>query len=115
MNRRPISVTLVSLLIAGAGVVGFAYHLSDLSLRHPFQSDVVWIELVRLIAIVCGLYMLRGANWARWLTLLWIGFHVIVSAFHSIPEFAMHALLFAVFAYVLFRPPATSYFRVGDK
>lgn len=111
MKRRPLPVTILSLLIAAAGAVGFAYHLTELNLRHPFQNDVVWVSLIRLIAIVCGVYMLRGRNWARWLAMTWIAFHVIVSAFHSSMEFAFHGMLLAVFAYFLFRPQATEYFR----
>jgi hypothetical protein len=55
--------------------------------------------------------MLRGHNWARWLALAWIGCHVILSAFHSVFEVAVHGLLFAAIAYFLFRPRATRYFR----
>jgi uncharacterized membrane protein HdeD (DUF308 family) len=113
MNKRPLSVTLLSVLIAAAGALGVAYHLTELNLRHPFQNDVVWVGLIRLVAIVCGVYMLRGSNWARWLAMVWIGFHVVISGFHSLQEFAFHGLLFAVFAYVLFRPQATEYFRTG--
>jgi hypothetical protein len=71
----------------------------------------VWVFALRLTAIVCGVYMLRGSNWARWLTLLWIGYHVVLSAFHSVQEVVVHALLLAVFAYFLFRPKAREYFR----
>jgi hypothetical protein len=113
MHKRPLSVTVISLLLAAAGLVGLVYHLTELNLRHPLQNEVVWIELVRLLAIVSGAFMLRGSNWARWLAVTWIGFHVVVSAFHSIPELAMHCLVFAVFAYVLFRPPASEYFRAA--
>jgi hypothetical protein len=111
MNKRPLSVTLVSLLLAAAGAVGLVYHFAELNMRHPFQNDAIWVGVIRLLAIVGGVYMLRGKNWARWLAMVWIGFHVVVSGFHSLLEFAIHGLLFAVFAYVLFRPPATQYFR----
>jgi hypothetical protein len=111
MNKRPLPVTLLSLLIAAAGAVGFVYHVTELNWHRPLQNDALLIELVRLIAIVSGVYMLRGSNWARWLALVWIGFHVVLSAFHSLPEFAFHGLLFAVFAYFLFRPQASHYFR----
>lgn len=114
MKKCPLSVTLLSLLIAAAGAVGFAYHVVELNLRQPFQNDAVWVELVRLVAVVCGVYMWRGRNWARWLAMVWIGFHVVVSGFHSFPEFAFHALLFAVFGYLLFRPQATEYFVAGE-
>src|SRR6266850_5711126 len=111
MNKRPRSVAVISCLMVAAGVVGLAYHLSEFKAQHPFSYDIVWVSLVRLLAIVCGVYMLRGGNWARWLTLVWIAYHVILSAFHSLDELVMHGLLFAAFAYFLFRPQAAQYFR----
>jgi hypothetical protein len=54
--------------------------------------------------------MLRGRNWARWIALAWIAFHVIVSAFHTVAEFSMHLLFFAAIAWGLFRPEAARYF-----
>jgi hypothetical protein len=115
MKKRPLLVTVLSLVLVAAGAVGLVYHLNELDRHQPFQNDFLLIELVRLIAIVSGVYMLRGSNWARWLALVWIGFHVVVSAFHSLPEFAFHGLLFAVFAYFLFRPQATEYFCAGRR
>jgi len=114
MKKRPLPVTVLSLLLVAAGAVGLVYHLNELNRHHPFQNYFLLIEFVRLIAIVSGVYMLRGSNWARWLALAWIGFHVVVSAFHSLPEFAFHGLLFAVFAYFLFRRQATEYFCAGS-
>jgi hypothetical protein len=55
--------------------------------------------------------MLRGSNWARWLLLVWVAYHVILSAFHSLSGLAIHSLLFAVVAYFLFSPPPAAYFR----
>jgi hypothetical protein len=101
---------MLSLLLVVAGAVGLVYHLNELNPQHPFQREFLLIELVRVIAIVSGAYMLRASNWARWLALVWIGFHVAVSAFHSLPEFAFHGVLFAVFAYFLFRQQANQYF-----
>lgn len=111
MNKRPLSVTIIGCLFAAAGAIGLAYHLNELKPQHPFQYDIVWISLVRFAAIVAGVFMLRGSNWARWLALVWMLFHVVLSAFHSLQEFLIHALLFAVFVFFLLRPPATGYFR----
>jgi hypothetical protein len=55
--------------------------------------------------------MLRGRNWARWGALAWMAFHVVLSAFHSLVQLAMHSVFFAVIAYFLFRPAAKEYFR----
>ena len=111
MNKRPLSVAIISYLFIVAGGGGFAYHLTEFKAGHPFQYDVVWVCLVRLIAIVCGVLMLRGSNRARWLLLVWIAYHVVLSALHSLSELAMHTLLFAIVAYFLLRRRASAYFR----
>jgi hypothetical protein len=112
-NKRPLAVTLIAWLYIAAGTIGVAYHLQEFRPQHPFQYDIVWVSLVRLIAIVAGVYMLPGSNWARWLALAWIVFHVILSAFHSWSELAVHSLLCAVLAYFLFHQPSDQYFRIG--
>ncbi|MGH9504934.1 MAG: hypothetical protein ACRD20_18940 [Terriglobales bacterium] len=111
MKQRPLSVTILSWLFIAAGVVALIYHHNDFKVQHPFHYEMLWIALIRLTAIICGVFMLRGRNWARWLTLLWMAYHVVLSAFHSLDELAVHALFLAVFAYILFRPGAIGYFR----
>jgi hypothetical protein len=111
MNKRPRSVTVISWLFVAAGAIGLAYHATEFKAQRPFQYEVVWVCLVRLLAILCGVFMLRGRNWARWLLLVWIAYHVILSAFHSLSELVVHSLLFAVVAYFLLRPQASAYFR----
>ncbi len=110
MKKRPISVTIVGWVYIVAGLGGIAAHATEFDLRHPFSNDVVLALIVRLLAIIAGAFMLRGANWARWLAVVWIACHVVLSAFHSFPSAAFHALLLAVFAYFLFRRHANTYF-----
>jgi hypothetical protein len=110
MDKRPVTVTILACLLIVAGAVGIAYHLSDFSAKHPFEYENVVILLVRVIAIVSGVFLLRGKNWARWLALAWIAFHLILSFFHSIQEVVIHSLVFALFAWALFRPDARVYF-----
>jgi hypothetical protein len=112
-SKRPLSVVVIAAVYMAAGVIGIGFHLSELKLEHPFQYDIIWISLVRVIAIVCGVYMLRGRNWARWVAIAWIAFHVVLSIFHSWSEFLAHSLLCAVFAYFLFRPQANRYFHAA--
>lgn len=113
MNRanRPLPVTILALLYIGVGCVGFVYHFTGLRAGGAFQSDIVWVELIEFLAILCGAFMLRGSNWARWLALAWIAFHVILSAFHSLREFAFHAALCVLFVWILLRPEAARFFR----
>jgi len=112
MNRRPLSVTIISWLFIAAGSIGLAYHATELKVEDRFEYELVWVLLLRLLAIVFGVFMLWGHNWARWLLLAWLTYHVILSAFHSLSELAMHTLLLLVVAYFVLRPQAARYFRI---
>ena len=106
--KRPIGVTIIAVLYLVIGVVGFVAHFRD-ALASP--SDGVMIETTEAIAAVCGAFLLRGQNWARWLAVAWIGFHVVLSAFHSARECAIHAVFCAVIAWLLFSSASAPYFR----
>ncbi len=93
------------------GVVGLVYRATEFKAERPFQTDVIWICLVRLVAILGGALLLHGHNWARWLLLVWMAYHVVLSAFHAVGELVVHGVLLAVIAYFLFRPQASAYFR----
>ncbi len=99
---------LVACLYLVVGVVGFTYHFHELL---TLQNDAIWVELTESAAIVCGIFMLRRQNWARWLAVAWIVFHVTLSAFRSFQEFAIHCLFGVVIAWVLFDPRATRHFH----
>jgi hypothetical protein len=109
MKKRPLSVTLISCLFIGAGVVGLAYHAGEFKTRPPLEYALVCF--VRLLAILGGAFMLRGRNWARWLVLAWLACHVVLGAFHSTSELLTHAVLLAAIAFFLFRPRVSAYFR----
>lgn len=109
-NKRPVSVTIVACVYLAVGALGFAAHFHELVAGH---HDAWGIELTELVALLCGAFLLRAQNWARWVALAWIAFHVVLSAFHSIPELAIHGLFCAVIAWILFRPEAGRYFRVA--
>jgi Trk-type K+ transport system membrane component len=113
VNKRPLSITVISVVFIAAGAIGFIYHLTDFAAQHSAWPELVWISLVRLVAVVCGAYMLAGKNWARWVALAWMAYHVILSAFHSSFELAVHAAIFALVAYVLLRRDASRYFRMN--
>jgi hypothetical protein len=104
-------VTILGCLYIVVGTVGFVYHFTEFRARGGFHYDSLSVELIEFLAIICGGFMLRGHNWARWAALAWIAFHVILSAFHAFGEFAIHSLFLAVIAWILFRPPAARYFR----
>jgi hypothetical protein len=109
MRKRPISVTIISCVYILAGTVGLIYHARELTVQ-PIPYGALGIEFVRLLAIVAGAFMLRGANWARWLAIAWIAFHVVVGYLHGWAQFATHAAMFVVITFFLVRVPANEYF-----
>jgi len=70
-NKRPVSVLAVACLYIFVGTVGFVFHFKELLAGHP---DAWGIEITELVALVSGIFLLRGQNWARWLALAWIVF-----------------------------------------
>ncbi len=111
MHSRPPAVTFIAWVLIAAGAVGLAYHAGEL--RYSFRYEVALACAVRLLAIVAGVFMLRGRNWARWLALAWIAFHVVVSVFHSFDQVLMHSVVLLLFAWFLSRPRAAAYFRAN--
>jgi hypothetical protein len=110
MHNRPLPVTIISWLLISVGIAGIFYHLPEFR-TNLFSSDAILGVSIRLLAITCGAFMLRGCNWARWLAIGWIVFHVIIGGLHSLPQLLIHAFWFLVFAIFLFRPRANEHFR----
>jgi uncharacterized membrane protein len=111
MSKRPITITLLAWLLIAVGVLSTASHFAQFRSHPPTPSELFWICLLGLLAVVAGVFLLRGSNWARWLALVWMAFHVALSVFHPLHELIVHSLFLALFAYLLFRPAARAYFR----
>jgi hypothetical protein len=105
--KRPFQVTLLGWLFIVVGIVSTAYHL----LKSTLDRWMVPIVLVGITAVVAGVFLLRGARWARWLVLAWLAFHVVVSALNSLGEAMPHVVLLLVIGYVLLGPPTSKYFQ----
>lgn len=106
--KIPWAVTVIASLYLLVGVVGFAAHFPELLARH---SDALAMELTELLAIVAGIFLLLRRNWARWLALAWILFHVGISLFHPLGELAIHAVFCLVIGWALFQPATALWFR----
>lgn len=109
-TKRPIPVTIIASVYLLVGTVGFVAHLSPILKSHAFHSDDALVEITEIIAVLCGVFLLRGRNWARWLTVAWMAFHVAMS-FDSLQKLVVHVLFLVVIAYFLFRPGAKTYFQ----
>jgi len=108
MGRIPISVILIAGLYLVSGLVGLAYHAIELGGAPGYET--FWILLLRLLAVIGGIFALRGANWARWLLVAWILYHIILSLNHSITEVLSHIVIFLLTVLALFSKKARAFF-----
>jgi hypothetical protein len=116
VKQRPLSITIISWLFIVFGAIALAAGLLPLARMNGAQliTDLEkhWmVHLSRGAQIVSGVFMLYGYNWARWLLVVWLTFHVIVGALHSPLHLVTHALLFLVGLFFLFRRNASAFFR----
>ncbi|HEY2472976.1 MAG TPA: hypothetical protein VGI45_34665 [Terracidiphilus sp.] len=106
--KRPIPVIVIAGLYLLVGAVGFIAHFPELLARHP---DAIAIEATELLAVVSGIFLLLRHNWARWLALAWIVFHVAISFSDPIGKLAAHVIFCVLIAWALFRPASGQWFR----
>ncbi len=107
-KKPPLSVLVIAMLYLAVGIVGFIHHFRTLL---AWQQGSVWVESTELLAVIIGAFLLLGQNWARWLAVVWMAFHVVLSAFHSYAETAVHAAFLALIVWALFQSIAERYFR----
>jgi len=124
MHTRPLSITVISWIFIAIGCLSLLIGLlhpvhgvpaqpTDARTAHQL-ADQWLVPAIHILAIVGGVFLLYGCNWARWLLVGWMGFHVILSAWHSPLALLVHGSVFAVVFYFLFRPPASAYFRATN-
>ncbi|MDE3181840.1 MAG: hypothetical protein KGM16_00345 [Bacteroidota bacterium] len=111
MRNRPLPVVIVAILFIAAGCVGFVYHFIDFFEPNAKVYDLIWIEFVRIVAVVCGFLLLRGINWARWLAIAWLLFHVVISALNSTSEMIAHLIFLIIVIVLLYLPVSSSFFQ----
>jgi hypothetical protein len=116
---RPRALTIVAWLFIAIGSAGLlkdwvpllaprgSQHLGELLVEGPAGLALIWG--VRLLAVIGGACLLRGFGGARWLLAAWMLFHIGISLLHSVLQFLLHTAVFAVVAYVLFRPSSSAY------
>ena len=105
--KRPFQITFLGWLFIAVGILSTIYHL----LRGPLDHWTAPIVFVGATAVVAGAFLLQGARWARWLVLVWLAFHVVVSALNSLSDALPHVVLLLVVGYFLLGPPTSRYFQ----
>ena len=108
--RRSVLAVGMLFLVLGARDLyrGIAPLLASAPRWHMALDDAE-VLAIGIAAIVGGIYVLRGANWARWLLAAWMALHVAISIEQPSALLA-HVVIFGFVAYLLFRPGASTHF-----
>lgn len=115
MKSRPLPVLVVAILFILVGVGGFVSHVKDFFAQGVNISEIVLVQLLRLLAVVSGILLLRANNAGRWLAIAWLLAHVAISALNSVGEMFVHIGLLIVIAILLYLPISSAYFRGASK
>ena len=104
--KPPFAVVFLGCLFVVAGGAGLVYQFGE-PFTWPWSAVIAAISI---LAIVGGIFLIKGRNWARWTLIGWLAFHVFVSAFHSVSNALAHLTLLLVIGYVLLTQPVSGYF-----
>ena len=112
--RKPIpSLIVVAAIFLGLGVLDVLRGLAPLfqSSSHPrLAGDDMQVLAIGVAALIGGVYVLRGHNWARWLLAAWMAMHVAISVGQPKALIA-HVVIFGCITFLLFRSRATDFFK----
>lgn len=117
MERRPRPITIISwcfIIFGSIALLSGLLPFGEITLaQRVAELKGHWmVHLSRILQIVAGVGLLYGRNWARWLLVVWIAFHIVISALHSTFQLALHVLIFSVILYFVFRRESSAYFGV---
>lgn len=117
MERRPRPIIIISwafIIFGSIALLSGLLPFGEITLAQRIaELNKHWmVHLSRILQIVAGVGLLYGHNWARWLLVVWIAFHIVLSALHSSFQLAMHVLIFSVILYFVFRRESSPYFGV---
>jgi uncharacterized membrane protein HdeD (DUF308 family) len=113
VEKRPRSIIFISLLFILLGTITLIHAVVELINTTERLTDLKshWmIYLSAAAAIVGGVFLFKGHNWARWLLVAWMAFHIVVGALHGLVPLLTHVVIFSVILFFLFRRPASSFF-----
>ena len=114
VRPRIRSVLVVGVLFLILGALDLWRGLAPLFASAPhwhMAADDVEVLAIGVAAIVGGIYVLRGANWARWLLAAWMALHVAISIGQPTALIA-HLVIFGFVVWLLFRSGASQHFAM---
>ncbi|MEZ5564027.1 MAG: hypothetical protein R3F24_00280 [Gammaproteobacteria bacterium] len=111
---RPTSVTVVAWLVIAFALIAAVGLFAESALTFRTDPPRQWFGTILgvLVTSLCGIFMLKGKNWARWVYVTW---SIVVLAYAltevRIMVLVPNAIKIVIFAFILFREPANRYFK----
>ena len=131
MTKRPTSITVISwiFIVVGAmnvvtcaitfAAMGDDPMVKDLMAKNLLPVPVQYALMVLGLAVMlaCGVGMLNGGNWARWLYTIWSAVGLVIAlATSPLPLMLIPgAIFYGLIVFFLFRPVAAQYFLAEAK
>src|SRR5690349_7131324 len=124
MVSRPTSITVIGWYLIGFSLLGaFGYatvilraapHTQEVLATNPIPPPILHAMVLggSTLNIVCGYFMLKGQNWARYVYVSWSVLHLAIVFFTSSAKMSMipGAVILAAITIFLFLPAANTFF-----
>ncbi len=110
MRKPPLSIAIVAALFLAVGCLDLYRGLAPLFTWGRLHGDDATVLALGVAAVLGAAFLLLGHGWARWLLAAWMALHVAISIGHP-RELLMHAAIFALLLFILFRPAVREHFR----
>ena len=115
-KKRPSFVLVIGVAFVAIGLFDIWLGVAPLT-RKPahLANDDLMVLSIGMIAVLGGIYALKGHDWARWLLAVWMALHVALSIRQPYALLG-HVVIFGLILAGLFYPAASTYFRqrAGD-
>lgn len=122
MNKRPASVTFISWFFIVTGAFSLLTSFTSMNnplvlelmakspLPVPAQFVMMYVGLA--ISITSGIFMLRGANWARFLYIIWGAIGLLIGLATSPAKLMLipGIIVYGIIVFFLLRPNADAFF-----
>lgn len=126
MKKRPTSISVIAWFLIVSG--GISAITCTMALNNPMVKEIMSRSLLPLsvqyvmmftglvITVICGISILKGQNWSRYLYAIWsiIGYVIGLTTSPMKAALIPGVILFLVITFVLFRPKANVYFLPSE-
>jgi hypothetical protein len=113
-KKRPVYIVVIGVVFITLGLLDIWRGAIPLTSRPAhLAGDDLTVLSIGIAALLGGIFVLKGRDWARWLLAIWIALHVALSIRDPYVLLA-HLAIFGLILVGLFHPAAAIYFRQRD-